>query len=73
MSEASTGTYPDEAPEQAPLSQFRCIGCGYGASCRIQPQRCPMCGNAVWHSEEWRPLSQLLADLDTPLMRDQRL
>jgi rubrerythrin len=30
------------------LPQFRCTGCGYGASCRIAPERCPMCGGSTW-------------------------
>jgi rubrerythrin len=31
-----------------PLPEFRCIGCGYGATCRIAPERCPMCGGTTW-------------------------
>jgi len=30
------------------LPQFRCMGCGYGASCRMAPERCPMCGASTW-------------------------
>jgi rubrerythrin len=30
------------------LSEFRCAGCGYGASCQIAPERCPMCGGSAW-------------------------
>jgi rubrerythrin len=42
----------DEAMLQLPLSRFRCDGCGYGASCRIAPERCPICGGSVW-TLEW--------------------
>jgi hypothetical protein len=37
---------PAEADRR--LSQFRCTGCGYGACCRIAPERCPMCGGSTW-------------------------
>jgi hypothetical protein len=49
------------------LSQFRCAGCGYGARCRIVPQRCPMCNSTAWEPETrgWS------SDLDQPLRRDQ--
>jgi hypothetical protein len=36
---------------QLPLSRFRCDGCGYGASCRIAPERRAMCGGSVWMLE----------------------
>jgi hypothetical protein len=55
---------------ETPLSQFRCGGCGYGASCRAAPERCPMCGGTVWDFQEWRPFKQFLDDLDRPLTRD---
>ena len=38
-----------------PLLQFRCAGCGYGASSRSAPARCPMCGGDSWAEEQWRP------------------
>ncbi len=56
--------------ETGPLSRFRCSACGYGASCRMAPERCPMCGGSVWDFEQWRPFQQLRADLDQPLARD---
>jgi len=31
-----------------PLPRFRCSTCGYGASRRIAPERCPMCGTSTW-------------------------
>jgi rubrerythrin len=34
------------------LSQFRCVTCGYGASCKIAPERCPMCGGGSWEYQE---------------------
>jgi hypothetical protein len=34
------------------LSQFRCAACGYGASCKIAPERCPMCGGGSWEYQE---------------------
>src|SRR4051794_329552 len=30
------------------LREFRCAGCGYGASCKVAPERCPMCSGSVW-------------------------
>jgi rubrerythrin len=42
----------DEARLQLSLSRFRCDGCGYGASRRVAPERCPMCGGSVW-TLEW--------------------
>ena len=36
---------------QLPLSRFRCDGCGYGASSRMAPDRCPLCGGSVWSLE----------------------
>jgi hypothetical protein len=43
------------------LSRFRCAGCGYGASCRLAPERCPMCGGANWEEDKQRTR---LFDLD---------
>ena len=48
------------------LSRFCCAGCGYGASCRVAPERCPMCGGSVW-SLERRPR---FGDADAPVARD---
>lgn len=38
------------------LLRFRCAGCGYGASCKTAPERCPMCGGGSWEyeNERWR-------------------
>lgn len=55
------------ATPAAPLSRFRCRGCGYGASCRIAPERCPMCGRCTWTSEK-RPL--FAEAVDAPLGRE---
>jgi rubrerythrin len=51
------------------LGQFRCIGCGYGASCRIAPERCPMCGGQAWEygTRQWS------ADLERPVWRGSTL
>ena len=47
-----------------PLRRFRCDGCGYGASRRMEPTRCPMCGGANWAEHLFRPSDELLHDLD---------
>ena len=56
----SAGAVPDREPEldgfglfaaAERLSRFRCAGCGYGASCKIAPERCPMCGGGSWEYE----------------------
>jgi predicted Zn-ribbon and HTH transcriptional regulator len=57
-----------EAMLQLPLSRFRCDGCGYGASCRIAPERCPMCGGSVW-TLEWPSSSR--DGTDAPLARER--
>jgi hypothetical protein len=49
--------------DQGPLFRFRCAACSYGASRRIAPDRCPMCGGSAWEYEAWRPFSSLVADL----------
>lgn len=46
-----------------PLLRFRCSGCGYGASSRREPDRCPMCGLSAWEDEGWKPF----ADIDVEL------
>jgi rubrerythrin len=33
------------------LTRFSCAGCAYGATSRIAPERCPMCGGTVWECE----------------------
>lgn len=59
-------------PTVAPLPQFRCFGCGYGASCRVSPVRCPMCGGARWEITSRRTLTSWIADLDHRLGRETR-
>jgi rubrerythrin len=63
-SELRTGPAPIEL-----LLRFRCIACGYGVSCRVVPQRCPMCGGTAWHDEPCHPRW----DRDQPLQRDVTL
>ena len=46
------------------LRRFRCDECGYGASRRTEPVRCPMCGGAKWNEDAWRPSDALVQDLD---------
>lgn len=48
---------PADPGRLAPLSRFRCQGCGYGASSRIAPERCPMCGGCTWSYERASPFS----------------
>jgi rubrerythrin len=55
---------PAGRAHRGPLSRFRCSDCGYGDSCRIAPERCPMCGGSVWEFEQWRLFTQFLSDLD---------
>ena len=52
-----------------PLRRFRCDGCGYGASRRTEPVRCPMCGGAAWAEEAWEPAEEMLAAL-APMTRE---
>jgi hypothetical protein len=65
-----------------PLLRFSCSECGYGASSRSEPVRCPMCGSeGSWVEEGWKPFADLGHDLigaahraevdaDSPLRRD---
>jgi hypothetical protein len=46
----------------APLREFRCSTCGYGAARRSAPHRCPMCGSINWQEEGWKPFAALLDD-----------
>jgi hypothetical protein len=46
-----------------PLQQFRCVGCGYGASSRSAPARCPMCGGVSWARESRQRYVDVTADL----------
>jgi hypothetical protein len=54
------------------LRRFRCDGCGYGASRRTEPSRCPMCGGAAWAEEAWRRSDAILHDLDPATLPMQR-
>lgn len=54
------------------LRRFRCDACGYGASRRTEPVRCPMCGGTAWAEEAWRPTQALMSDLDPALLPMQR-
>jgi hypothetical protein len=70
--------------DAAPLLRYRCSDCGYGASRRRAPDRCPMCGGISWDEEGWRPFGDVTdlaaaarraalragADADTPLIRE---
>jgi rubrerythrin len=42
---------------ESTLTEFRCTGCGYGASCRMAPEMCPMCGASTW--EHVRPKGEV--------------
>lgn len=69
--------------DAASLQTYRCTDCGYGASCRRKPERCPMCGGLGWEATG-RTLdvtSELVAaarraaaraggDADAPLVRE---
>ena len=50
----SVGDIYDAARAETPLARFRCSACRYGASCRIAPQRCPMCGGSTWELDSHR-------------------
>lgn len=62
-----------------PLLRFSCGSCGYGASTRSAPRRCPMCGSeGAWVEEGWKPFADLVGDLsvadrldaDAPIRRE---
>lgn len=55
-----------------PLSQFLCTACGYGASCRIAPDRCPMCGGHTWEHKTPGKAAGIPADRDRPLSRERQ-
>ena len=59
-------------PHLGALRRFRCDACGYGASRRTEPSRCPMCGGGAWGEEPWRPADELLHDLDPASMPMRR-
>ena len=35
------------AGSRLPLTRFRCACCTYGATSRLEPERCPMCGGTM--------------------------
>jgi hypothetical protein len=49
--------------EVAILQPFRCVKCGYGATSRHAPGRCPRCSGKAW-AIELRAEDTLLQDLD---------
>lgn len=51
------------------LFRFRCLGCGYGASCKVAPARCPMCGGKTWEYQD----QQWSTDLNRPARRESTL
>jgi rubrerythrin len=58
----------DELATRPPLPRFRCDRCGYGACCRMAPERCPMCGGSTWSFD-----TRFRNDNDFPLRRDPSL
>lgn len=71
----------DVGVEPVPLLRYRCVSCGYGASRRQAPERCPMCGDEQWEQEGWRPFAAFAQDVaasaeaapgdaDAPLVRE---
>ncbi len=57
-------------PTALPLLRFSCSGCGYGASSRSAPVRCPMCGSeGSWVEEGWKPFADLSHDLMAAVQR----
>jgi hypothetical protein len=49
--------------EVANLQPFRCVKCGYGATSRHAPGRCPICSGKAW-AIELRAEDTFLQDLD---------
>ena len=45
------------------LSQYRCTDCGYGASRKAAPDRCPMCGGKHWLEAGKRAVEDIASDL----------
>jgi hypothetical protein len=71
-----TGRYPgQDVPAAAAerLSQFRCVACGYGASCKIAPERCPMCGGGSWEYEDRGRPESVTSSSTPPLNEHGRL
>lgn len=59
-------------PVNVPPQDFRCTACGYGASGKIAPARCPMCSGSTWHHEARRraPAHASAHHATLPLARD---
>ncbi|HEY3543449.1 MAG TPA: hypothetical protein VGK79_13005 [Gaiellaceae bacterium] len=55
-----------------PLRRFHCESCGYGASRRTEPARCPMCGGESWAEDAWEPSEALLRDIDPAMLPMRR-
>jgi hypothetical protein len=49
---------PNDPPSgyTAPTHDLRCVGCGYGVTVRLAPERCPMCGGSAWEHARGRAL-----------------
>src|SRR5919201_2886966 len=45
---------------QAPRLNLRCTSCGYGVFVRTAPDRCPMCGGAIWEHADPDVLGRVL-------------
>jgi hypothetical protein len=60
-----TEQHAQESPsqEEPDLLRFSCTKCGYGATSRHAPARCPMCNSKAW-AIEGQPESTFLQDLD---------
>jgi hypothetical protein len=56
----------------SPAHRFRCVGCSYGASRAMAPERCPMCGGSSWEFENWRPFTGLQVDLNPATTSTER-
>jgi rubredoxin len=65
----SSDRLPHQPERVERLSRYRCAHCGYGASCRSAPERCPMCGGTAWEDGDVRqPWSrpEAIGDGDRP-------
>ena len=60
-----------ETPDTPP-SRVLCLRCGYGATRRVAPERCPTCGDSAWVYLEWRSFTDASVEqaADQPLSRD---
>jgi hypothetical protein len=53
---------PTDAASSAPLTEFRCSTCGYGAIRRGAPHHCPMCGGTTWEEQGRKAYAAPLRD-----------